>query len=71
MYTFMLLKQAYTHETWITQASYIAAFVQQKSSATQKQFTSYGGSNIKQLVHKITRLSCQGNCMKHSVASRD
>ena len=43
------------YETWTTQASHIAAFVQQKSSATCEQFTSYGGSNSNQLVQKITR----------------
>ena len=48
VYTFVLLKQVYkvlAHETWTTQTSHIAAFVQQKSSPTYKQLTSYGGSN--------------------------
>ena len=38
------------HETWSTQASHIAALVQQKSSATHKQFTSYDGSNINHII---------------------
>ena len=43
VWVLLLSVKCVAHETWTTQASHIAVFVQQKSSATYKQFTSYGG----------------------------